>query len=58
MTASTRGSEVPVVAAPPQRRSVRVMLDRLRRELRERWAWYQQQQREDRERHWWDVYNR
>jgi hypothetical protein len=58
MTASTRDSDIPVVAAPPDRPQVRVVLDRLGRALRERWAWYQRQQREDRERHWWDVYNR
>ena len=58
MTAPTRGAEVPVVAAPLARRSVRVILDRLRHALRKRWEWYQQQQREDQERHWWDVYNR
>ncbi len=38
--------------------AVRVILDRLRRAVRERWEWYRRQQRDDRERHWWDVYNR
>jgi len=38
--------------------TLREVLDRLGRALRERWAWYRRQQREDRERHWWDVYNR
>lgn len=42
--------------------TIRKLLHTLRRELRERWAWYRQQQRtestgEPRVRHWWDAYN-
>ena len=29
----------------------------LRRELRERWSWYREQQRVPLERRWWDAYN-
>jgi hypothetical protein len=36
---------------------IRALLHTLRRELRERWAWYRQQQGEPRVRHWWDAYN-
>ena len=58
MSAPVQDSEVPVLPEPIRGRSLRVIFIRLRRQVRERWEWYQEQQREDRVRHWWDVYNR
>ncbi len=64
MTTQTSDVNVPPHSAPgatpaqPRRARLRASVERLRRGLRERWEWYRQQQAEDRERHWWDVYNR
>jgi hypothetical protein len=58
MSATVPDSEVPVLPGPTRGRALRAILDRLGRQMRERWEWYQEQQREDRVRHWWDVYNR
>lgn len=48
---------VPTSGHDPKER-LRDTVERLRRSVRERWEWYRQQQAEDTERHWWDVYNR
>ena len=37
--------------------TVRTWINRLRRDWRERWEWYRQQQRVPRPHNWWDVYN-
>ncbi len=58
MSAPKQDPAVPSAAGPTKKQSLRSMLFRLRREMRERWEWYKQQQREDRVGHWWDVYNR
>jgi hypothetical protein len=37
--------------------AMRLVLERLRHEWRERWDWYRRQRREPRPRRWWDAYN-
>ncbi len=58
MSVPKQDPAAPSAAGLTKERSLGSILVRLRREMRERWEWYKQQQREDRVRHWWDVYNR
>jgi len=38
-------------------KTIKKLVEHLRRDLRERWTWYREQQRQPRVRHWWDAYN-